>query len=57
MVFIQFEAMPPQAISTRENVPGAYVNCWVRADDADAAEERARTAIADEGSEGEERSG
>ena len=48
MVFIQFEAMPPQDISTRENVAGAYVNCWIRADDAAEAEERARQWIADE---------
>jgi hypothetical protein len=48
MVFIQFEAMPPQAISTRENVAGAYVNCWIEADDATAAEKRARQWLADE---------
>ena len=48
MVFIQFEAMPPQAISTGENVAGAYVNCWIRADDVTEAEERARQWIADE---------
>jgi hypothetical protein len=48
MVFIQFEAMPPQAISTRENIAGAYVNCWIRADDATEAEKRARQTLADE---------
>jgi hypothetical protein len=48
MVFIRFEAMPAQIISTRENVAGAYVNCWIRADDAAEAEERARQWIADE---------
>ena len=47
-VFIEFEAMPPQAMSTRENVAGAYVNCWIRADDAIEAEARARRWIADE---------
>ena len=49
MVFIQFEAMSPQAISTRANVAGAYVNCWIDADDAAEAEQRARQWIADEG--------
>lgn len=48
MVFIQFEAMPPQAISTRENVAGAYVNCWIQADDATEAEKLARQWLADE---------
>jgi hypothetical protein len=49
MVFIQFEAMPPQAVSTRENVAGAYVNCWIRADDPAEAEAQARQWIADDG--------
>lgn len=48
MVFVQFEVMPPQALSTRENVAGAYVNCWIRVDDAAEAEARARQWIADE---------
>ena len=48
MVFVQFEAIPPQALSTRENVAGAYVNCWIRVDDAVEAEARARQWIADE---------
>lgn len=49
MVYIQFEAMPPQDISTRENVAGAYVNCWIQADDATEAEKRARQWLAEEG--------
>ena len=48
MVFIQFEAMPPQATSTHEHVAGAYVNRWVRSDDASEAQERARQWLADE---------
>jgi hypothetical protein len=49
MVFIQFEAIPSQAIATRENVAGAYVNCWIQSMDAAEAERRARRWIADEG--------
>jgi hypothetical protein len=48
MVFIQFEAMPPQAVSSRENVAGAYINCWIHSDDAAEAEQRAREWTADE---------
>ena len=48
MVFIQFQAMPPQDISTRENVAGAYVNCWIQADDTTEAEKCARQWLAEE---------
>jgi hypothetical protein len=49
MVFIQFEAIPSQEIATRENVAGAYVNCWIQSMDAAEAEQRARDWIAEEG--------
>ena len=49
MVYLVFEAMPDQETATRENVAGAYVNCWVDTDDPVDAQGRARSRIADEG--------
>jgi hypothetical protein len=47
MIFIQFEAMPSEAIS--ENAAGAYVNCWINTESAPEAEALARQWIAEEG--------
>ena len=49
MIFIQFEAMPTQAVAERDNVAGAHVNCWIQAGDAAQAEARGRHWIAEEG--------
>jgi hypothetical protein len=49
MIFIQFEAMPTQAVAERDNVAGAHVNCWIQSDDPDQAEARGRQWIVREG--------
>jgi hypothetical protein len=49
MIFIQFEAMPTQAVAARDNVAGAYVNCWIQSNDAVQAEARGRQWISDQG--------
>jgi hypothetical protein len=49
VIFIQFEAMPTQAVAERDNVAGAYVNCWVQTRDPEQAEARGRHWIAQEG--------
>ena len=49
MIFIQFEAMPTQEVAARDNVAGAYVNCWIQANDVAQAEERGRHWIEKEG--------
>jgi hypothetical protein len=49
MFFIQFEAMPTQDVAARDNVAGAYVNCWIQAGDAVQAEARGRHWISEEG--------
>jgi hypothetical protein len=49
MIFIQFEAMPTQEVAARDNVAGAYVNCWIQASDAAQAEARGRQWISDQG--------
>ena len=49
MIFIQFEAMPTQDVAARDNVAGAYVNCWIQANDAVQAEARGRQWISDQG--------
>lgn len=49
VIFIQFEAMPTQAVAERDNVAGAHVNCWIQARDPEQAEARGRHWIAEEG--------
>ena len=49
MIFIQFEAMPTQDVAARDNVAGAYVNCWIQASDVVQAEVRGRQWISDQG--------
>jgi hypothetical protein len=49
MIFIQFEAMPTQAVAERDGVAGAHVNCWIQAGDPVQAEARGRQWIANEG--------
>src|SRR6185503_3923744 len=49
VIFIQFEAMPTQAVAERDNVAGAHVNCWVQTRDPEQAEARGRHWIAREG--------
>ena len=49
VIFIQFEAMPTQAVAERDNVAGAHVNCWIQARDPEQAEARGRHWIAKEG--------
>jgi len=49
MIFIQFEAMPTQDVAARDNVAGAYVNCWVQTNDAVEAEARGRQWISAQG--------
>jgi len=48
MIYIQFEAMPTQSVAERENVTGAYVNCWIQTDDVAQAEKLARLWIAEQ---------
>ena len=49
MIFIQFDAMPSEAIAVSENAAGAYVNCWINTESAPEAEALARQWIAEEG--------
>src|SRR5262245_2943049 len=42
VIFIQFEAMPTQAVAERDNVAGAHVNCWIQTRDPEQAEARGR---------------
>jgi hypothetical protein len=49
VIFIQFEAMPTQAVAERDDVAGAHVNCWIQARDSEQAEARGRHWIAKEG--------
>jgi hypothetical protein len=49
VIFIQFEAMPTQAVAERDNVAGAHVNCWIQTRDPEQAEARGRHWIAKEG--------
>jgi len=49
VIFMQFEAMPTQAVAERDNVAGAHVNCWIQARDAGQAEARGRQWIASQG--------
>jgi len=49
VIFIQFEAMPTQAVAERDNVAGAHVNCWIQARDPKYAEAQGRHWIAQEG--------
>jgi hypothetical protein len=49
VIFIQFEAMPTQAVAERDNVAGAYVNCWIQTRDPEQAESRGRHWISEEG--------
>lgn len=49
MIFIQFEAMPTETVAARDNVAGAYVNCWIQSNDAVQAEARGRQWISDQG--------
>ena len=49
VIFIQFEAMPTQAVAERDNVAGAQVNCWIQTRDVQQAEARGRHWIAREG--------
>lgn len=49
VIFIQFEAMPTQAVAERDNVAGAHVNCWIQTRDPQQAEARGRRWIAKEG--------
>jgi hypothetical protein len=49
VIFIQFEAMPTQAVAERDNVAGAHVNCWIQTRDPVQAEARGRHWIAKEG--------
>jgi hypothetical protein len=49
VIFIQFEAMPTQAVAERDNVAGAHVNCWIQTSDPEQAEARGRHWIAKEG--------
>jgi hypothetical protein len=49
VIFIQFEAMPTQAVAERDNVAGAHVNCWIQTRDPERAEARGRHWISEEG--------
>src|SRR6185436_19748153 len=49
VIFMQFEAMPSEAIAERDNVSGAHVDCWIQARDPEQAEARGRHWIAKEG--------
>src|SRR5688500_606873 len=49
MIFIQFEAMPNQDVAARDNVAGAYVNCWIQTNDIFEAEARGRHWISEQG--------
>jgi hypothetical protein len=48
MIYIQFEAMPTQRLSARDDTAGAYANCWVRTSDVAEAEQLARQLIAEQ---------
>ena len=49
VIFMQFEAMPSEAIAERDNVSGAHVDCWIQAKDPEQAEARGRHWMAKEG--------
>jgi hypothetical protein len=49
MFFVRLEAMPSEAIATRDGVVGAFVNCWVATDDAEEAESVARNSVQEAG--------
>ena len=49
VIFMQFEAMPTQAVAERDNVAGAHVNCWIQARDPDQAEATMRHVLGDQG--------
>jgi len=49
VIFIQFEAMPTQAVAERNNVAGAHVSCWIQTHDPEQAEARSRHWIENQG--------
>jgi hypothetical protein len=49
VIFIQFEAMPTQAVAERNNVAGAHVSCWIQTRDPEQAEARSRHWIENQG--------
>ena len=49
MFLVRLEALPSDAIATRDGVIGAFVNCWVATDDADEAESVARNSVHEAG--------
>jgi len=45
MVLLTIVAFPSEDVSRKENVGGAYVNCWINTDDTEFAEKEARRLI------------
>lgn len=54
MVLLTVVAFPPLSLKEKENIGGAYVNCWMNTDDTEFAKREATKYIVEKGWKAEE---